>query len=67
MGTCGIGAGECVALSCSQNGQAQVPPPAPVVPPQSNCNVQSLYGQITGDYNLRLTVNGKSVIFKIHF
>ena len=56
-----------MALSCSQNGQAQVPPPAPVVPPQSNCNVQSLYGQITGDYNLRLTVNGKNVIFKNSF
>ena len=56
LGTCGIGVdGGCVALSCSANGQAQVPPPAPVTPPQSSCDVHSIYGEITGNYNLRYT------------
>lgn len=50
-GTCGIGS-SCSALSCSKNGSADAPPPKPVVPANSVCDVITIWGQLTGRYNL---------------
>ena len=48
-GTCGIGS-SCSALSCSKNGSADAPPPKPVVPANSVCDVITIWGQLTGRY-----------------